>query len=335
MKDCIIILPYFGRFHNYFQLFLRTCGKNDKFTWLIITDDKSKYDYPDNIIVEYMSFSDFRDMVQKKFPFQISLDKPYKLCDYRPAYGYIFEERISEYQYWGHCDCDLLFGDLNSKVLPLFDKGYDKIFAAGHLTFYKNNSENNRQFWTLLDGRCYFKQYSLENALKGFDEDGGNVNNIHRIYKTCGLPVYDEDISYNCNALYHNFRRSKYSNLDGKWHVEPWTKSSFYWENGKILQLIYSDSAVIKREYIYMHFQGRKTMRIENEESVSNTLRICPGKFVYIDKRPEKISEIKKVAKKECNLDVLRLFIFRQKLKLGKLKVGVLNFIKRGERYDT
>lgn len=330
MTDIIIILPYFGKFHGYFQLFLKTCGANDKFTWLILTDDKTEYEYPENVIVEYMEFSDLKKLIQEKFPFPICLDRPYKLCDFRPAYGYIFKERIKQYHYWGHCDCDLLFGDLNSMVLPLFGRGYDKIFAAGHLTFYKNTEENNRRFMLPLDNHHYFRQYSQENAGRGFDEDGGNINNIHRIYKAYGAMIYEDDMSYNCNALYHNFRRNKYNGSTGKWQVEPWEKSAFYWEKGKLFQLIYSNRGeVTKREYIYIHFQGRKEMTVKGEGSFSGTIRICPDTLSFVDKLPGNIGEIKQAVKKEWSTEVLRLFIFRQRLKLGKLKIKALNVMKK------
>ena len=46
MKKCVFILPYFGKFNNYFGLFLKSCGKNTEYNWLILTDDKEKYNYP-------------------------------------------------------------------------------------------------------------------------------------------------------------------------------------------------------------------------------------------------------------------------------------------------
>ena len=38
--------------------------------------------------------AEIREKIQSKFDFKISLEEPYKLCDYKPAYGYIFEEFI-------------------------------------------------------------------------------------------------------------------------------------------------------------------------------------------------------------------------------------------------
>ena len=43
---------------------------------------------------------------------QVTLDRPYKLCDFKPAYGFIFGEYLKEYDYWGHCDIDIVWGDL-------------------------------------------------------------------------------------------------------------------------------------------------------------------------------------------------------------------------------
>ena len=35
-----------------------------------------------------------------------------KLCDYKPAYGLIFEDELIGYDYWGFCDTDILLGDI-------------------------------------------------------------------------------------------------------------------------------------------------------------------------------------------------------------------------------
>lgn len=47
-KICLII-PYFGEFKNYFQLFLNSCANNPTINWLIFTDSDQAYFYPDNV----------------------------------------------------------------------------------------------------------------------------------------------------------------------------------------------------------------------------------------------------------------------------------------------
>ena len=59
MNKCILILVYFGEFKNYFPLFLKSCKKNEEFNWLIITDNKVKYDYPINCKVVNMDLKSF------------------------------------------------------------------------------------------------------------------------------------------------------------------------------------------------------------------------------------------------------------------------------------
>ena len=48
-KKICFIIPYFGNFKNYFQLFLNSCRLNSDINWLIITDNKDEYDYPKNV----------------------------------------------------------------------------------------------------------------------------------------------------------------------------------------------------------------------------------------------------------------------------------------------
>lgn len=35
-KQCVLILPYFGKFNNYFPLFLRSCAANPSYDFLIL-----------------------------------------------------------------------------------------------------------------------------------------------------------------------------------------------------------------------------------------------------------------------------------------------------------
>lgn len=111
MKSIVLILPYFGKFNEYFSLFLNSCKYNKTINWLIYTDDKRQFSYPPNVKVIYCTFSDFKKRIERNFQFNISLDAPYKLCDFKPAYGEALQQDIEEFNFWGHCDCDLIFGD--------------------------------------------------------------------------------------------------------------------------------------------------------------------------------------------------------------------------------
>ena len=170
MKSAVLILPYFGKFPDIFPLFLKTAAKNPNINFLIISDSEENIDYPGNVIVLSQTFSEFRELMEKRLGQTIVLEKPYKLCDYKPVYGYVLSEQIKQYDYWGYCDCDLIWGDLYSFIEPLMEKGYDKIFASGHLTLYRNTQENNELFRTLDEGEL-FSKISKDNQIYWFDED--------------------------------------------------------------------------------------------------------------------------------------------------------------------
>ena len=46
MKSIAFVIPYFGKFPNYFSLWLQSCRNNPTIDWLLFTDSNEKYDYP-------------------------------------------------------------------------------------------------------------------------------------------------------------------------------------------------------------------------------------------------------------------------------------------------
>lgn len=89
-KRCVLILPYFGQFNNYFPLFLKSCEANPTYTWMIFTDNEFKYACPENVHVIKTTLDEIRKIANEKFGFKIVLESAYNLCDYNPAYGFLF-----------------------------------------------------------------------------------------------------------------------------------------------------------------------------------------------------------------------------------------------------
>lgn len=181
-KKAVFIVPYFGSFHSYFQLTLNSMGTNSDFEWLIFTDSTQPFQYPPNVRVVRWSFDQLKEYVQGKFDFPIALDKPYKLCDFKPAYGYIFEEYIAEYPFWGHCDLDVIFGKLGDFLTDDLWEQYDKIFELGHMTLYRNTAENNRRFQLPLHGKSRYREVFSSSEKFIFDE-GWNESICNLFYE--------------------------------------------------------------------------------------------------------------------------------------------------------
>lgn len=78
---------------------------------------------------------------------------PYSLVEYKPAYGYIFQEYLKEYSHWGYSDVDMLFGDLGRWVEDDEFANYDivtygygdqsRAYLRGQFTFHRNHPRIN------------------------------------------------------------------------------------------------------------------------------------------------------------------------------------------------
>ncbi|MTV88024.1 hypothetical protein GM543_11135, partial [Streptococcus pneumoniae] len=111
MKKIVFLCPYFGTLPPHTQLWLNSCKMNPSVTWYLFTDDKRKFDYPENVQVFYTTLEETKALYQKKFDFEISLEGAYKLGDYKPLFGYLYEEMIQEFDAWGHIDVyDEIYG---------------------------------------------------------------------------------------------------------------------------------------------------------------------------------------------------------------------------------
>lgn len=68
-----------------------------------------------------------------------------KIHDYRPAFGELYREEVSRYDYWGHTDYDVVYGRVESFVTDDLldscdiqtDNGYD--YLCGPWTLYRAN----------------------------------------------------------------------------------------------------------------------------------------------------------------------------------------------------
>jgi hypothetical protein len=253
-KSCLFILPYFGKFKNYFPLFLRSCGMNPEYDWLIVTDQDIE-NAPGNVSVVSENFGDFKAEIQSKFDFPISLENPYKLCDFKPAYGYVLESRLAGYDYWGHCDCDMLFGNMPDLLEPLLAKGYDKLFAAGHLTIYRNDYENNRRFMARSgDGLSMHRVAFSRPEIFAFDEMFWG-RNVHNLFLEQGASVFSGDLSFNVSTRYWCIRREYFDQADSRWKPSSQPTRLLEWKEGCIQS--FEKGYPQGREWLYAHLQQR------------------------------------------------------------------------------
>ncbi len=273
-KICLIV-PYFGKFNNYFQLFLNSCKFNPEINWLFFTDDQSKYDYPSNVKVIYMTFSEFRKKIQSKFDFRISLERPYKLCDYKCAYGYICSDYLIGYDFWGYCDIDLIFGKITDFITEELLRKYDKIGVLGHFTIFRNDETINRLFMSEIDGTQYYRNVYQDNKSYIFDEEfNRSINTIfeeqkrHLCYFNAFANLYTKTSDFKLITLDIDSR---------KYIVEKRKRAFFVWENGSLSRYYLLNGKLVKEDFMYMHLMRRK-MKVRVNTDL-NRYKIIPNAF--------------------------------------------------------
>lgn len=287
MKKCCFIIPYFGKFPNYFQLFLNSCKYNPDFNWLIFSDDDRFFDFPPNVHVVKITFNAFKEHIQTFFDFKIVLPTPYKLCDYKPTYGYVFQDYLAEYMFWGYCDLDVIMGNLNHFLTSDILGSYDKIFCLGHMTLFKNTSENNRLFMSKYKGVLLYKRAFLTDRIVTFDEEWRDENNINQIFLARGKKVFLEDYSMNPSISFNPFVRVKYvghtsfSDSHG-YQNEKLKKALYVWDKGHIYRYFIENSKFIREEFCYMHFQMRK-LKVSNKIQDADHFKIIPNAFLPLE----------------------------------------------------
>lgn len=193
MNKILLIIPYFGKFNNYFSLFLNSCRHNPTIDWLILTDDETKYPYPNNVKVRYTTLRAIRQHIEKKLGFEVALNNPYKLCDFKPAYGYLFSNEIHGYDFWGYCDTDLIFGDIRSFITEDILNNCDKVLSRGHLSLWRNSQAMNEFFMTSTAN--FFRiVFTTENNF-AFDE-WGKVGICNYLRKQLASDRFWDEIPY-------------------------------------------------------------------------------------------------------------------------------------------
>lgn len=135
-----------------------------------------------------MSFDELKKHIEEKLELKLPNIAPYKLCDFRPAYGVLFEELVKNYDFWGYGDIDLIYGELDKFITDDLLKNNDLLaFKKGHMhgpfSLYRNNEEVN-----LLYSKGNFKEIFQAEEYLSYDEFSRNpfyteIQDEHEILK--------------------------------------------------------------------------------------------------------------------------------------------------------
>lgn len=156
-----LVVCYFGQVPWYLDLFLKSCVFNPHVDFFIAGDIHLTGPLAPNIYLVPMTPGEFCARASQALGFEVNVSNPYKLCDLKPAYGVIFADLLRPYDFWGHCDADVIFGDIRGFMTDALLDAHDLIcvrreYVTGFFTLFRNVAPFNRLFEQSPDYRRVF-----------------------------------------------------------------------------------------------------------------------------------------------------------------------------------
>lgn len=266
MKSIVILLPYFGKFRADNSFWVKSAELNTTVDFLIITDQPLNSESP-NIHIINMSFHECTELFRKKMSLELKHLYPYKLCDFKPAYGFIFQEYIGAYDFWGHCDNDLILGDIRHFITDDILALHDRILTRGHFTLYRNNDEVNRMFMKV--NPSYNIVFNSEKVFH-FDEHPGTGGYWlkNKKNKTYDKIIFDD----------LDWKMYLFSDVHKRETVDKIRRYFIYsFEDGKLFRYFWEKDKIGREEIMYVHFQKRQ-LNVCTE--VANRFIIVPNRIL-------------------------------------------------------
>jgi hypothetical protein len=267
MNKIILINCYLGKLPWYFEYFLKSCETNPTIDFILFLDDNVTGTIPENVQIINYNLEKFNTLASNKLNLDIDIKSGYKLCDFKPAYGIIFEEYINNYNFWGVCDIDLVFGRIREFMTDDLLNQYDVIsvkdsFPSGYFLLFKNKNKINNLFKKSKDYKKIFQ--TSKNYC--FDECGGTYDEVIR-----GINILDTDTE--TESIHHILIKEKDNiNVHFDLLIIEGTPGNLKWNKGI---LSYKDEF----EILLYHFSNYKN---NNFSAIKKWGRI-PNIF-YIDK---------------------------------------------------
>ena len=233
MYKIIVMGTYFGNWPKWFPAFFLSCQTVKDIDWLFFTDCPIPNVTCPHIKFIPMNLEQLNHLASEKLGFPIQKDS-YSQLDIRPAYGVIFEEYFTGYDFWGHCDFDVIWGNIRHFITDSILNQHQIISSrkdqlAGHFTLWKNEPKTNTLFKFVPEYRQAFSNAKHvnfdEHIMSKFLANQLTSNNDIKIYWSKKIVV----------------GRIELKNKPKGW----------YWKNGKIFDKE-------NQEHIYIHFMPWK-----------------------------------------------------------------------------
>ncbi|HEY6748752.1 MAG TPA: DUF6625 family protein [Mycobacteriales bacterium] len=237
----LVATHFGGALPAFFPLTLRSMAANPDVSWLLLTDQPVP-DPPPNVAVRSCTFADLAARIRGHFDFPVSLERPYKVCDFRPAFGEIFAAELDGYDFWGCCDLDVVFGRIRDH-LPAAAYEADKILFQGNFQLYRNSPAAAGWYRHEVGKVSYRDAFTRPEAMH-FDEWAG----IYYIVEDLGVRSWQQDVIFDLSFKRYRTRAESPPGRDPR---------RYAWEDGEICEYRVAGGAVRRRTALLIHLQKR------------------------------------------------------------------------------
>jgi hypothetical protein len=266
------LVCYFGKLPWYFDYFIHSCKYNPSVDFFIITDDVYKKACPKNVKISYTSLKEVSKLASKKLGFRVSITYGYKFCDFKPAYGYIFDDMLKEYDFWGHGDIDIIFGNIRTFMTSEVLAGHDVIsvrpdWIPGCFALFRNSDKLNTLFKKSKD---YKKVFSSDEHFC-FDE----TNFAHSKFSQ-GLP-YNE-IETEIESMMHVIKRLQmegYIRVYYDLNIVEGSSGKLTWNKGQLVYRNKYEVLLFHLIYLKRDYTPKKELSV-----VPESFRITPSRIL-------------------------------------------------------
>jgi hypothetical protein len=250
MRRILFLVPFFGRWPSWMSFYLQSCRSNATIDWLFFSDCGLPDRCPDNVRIESISFDAYCRRVADRLGISFRPKSPYKLCDLKPALGYVHEDFLDGYDYWAFGDIDVIYGNLRqyfdeSRLSGKALLSTHERRISGHLCLVEN-TQRMRELFMHVPG---WQESLADPAHRGFDE--GAYSRLFIRHKN--WPKSLRRLADMTNPLR---RCSEFDEAFSTPHGRiPWVDGTFrfpsrwYWRDGEL-----SNDLDGSRHFPYLHF---------------------------------------------------------------------------------
>jgi len=255
-KSIIKIICYFGQWPEWIDFFVESCKWNPTIDWLIFTDCRPPDNDAPNVRYEHVSFADYTSRVSQRLKIDFRPDSPYKLCDLKPALGYVHESDIESHDFFAFGDIDIIYGNLRRFLSPevlahnVVSNHWNRI--SGHFAIFRNSEMFRNAFRQIPEWKASFEtQKHL-----GLDESKfTKVFLKHRKHPLLLRKLWGLFSPYRRRCYFQEQYTTILSPI--KWNDgNPEHPQTWCWRKGTL-----TNTRDTGREYMYLHFMNWKSNR--------------------------------------------------------------------------